>query len=70
MSENYLKQNIDILNLSHKTIDLLKENKISKLKQLTMKTKTNLKELGLDNYEINKINIELQLLGLGLKGSI
>lgn len=34
------------------------------------KTKTNLKEIKVDGKEINKIDIELQLIGLNLKGSL
>ena len=49
---------------------MLKENNIKKISQLVKKSRTNLKELGLDNFEITKIDIELQLLGLGLKGSL
>ncbi len=70
MSEKYIEQNIDRLDISCKTIDMLKENNIKKISQLVKKSRTNLKELGLDNFEITKIDIELQLLGLGLKGSL
>lgn len=70
MSEKYIEQNIDRLDISCKTIDMLKENNIKKIFQLVKKSRTNLKELGLDNFEITKIDIELQLLGLGLKGSL
>ena len=70
MSEKYIEQNIDRLDISCKTIDMLKENNIKKISQLVKKSRTNLKELGLDNFEITKIDIELQLLGVGLKGSL
>lgn len=70
MSEKYIEQNIDRLDIFCKTIDMLKENNIKKISQLVKKSRTNLKELGLDNFEITKIDIELQLLGLGLKGSL
>ena len=70
MSEEDIEQSIDRLDISCKTIDMLKENNIKKISQLVKKSRTNLKELGLDNFEITKIDIELQLLGLGLKGSL
>lgn len=70
MENKYVTQNIDRLEISCKIIDLLKLNKITKISQLAKKTSNDLRELGLENQEINKINIELQLLGLSLKGSL
>lgn len=67
MSNKYLEQNIDRLDIPSKAIDMLKENKITKIKQLCDKTKTNLKNLGLNSVEIDKLVIELQLLGLNIK---
>lgn len=45
MNEKILNENIDRLNISCKTIELLKQNKITKIKQLCNKTKTYLKIL-------------------------
>lgn len=70
MENKYVSQNIDRLDISCNTIDLLKSKQILKISQLINKTRTNLKEIGLESYEINKIDIELQLLGLSLKGSL
>lgn len=70
MENKYVTQNIDILEISCKIINLLKSNKITKISQLAKKTSNDLRKLGLENQEINKINIELQLLGLSLKGSL
>lgn len=70
MENKYDNQNVDILDISCRIIDILKDNKIKKLSQLAKKSKSYLRELGLENQEINKIDIELQLLGLSLKGSI
>lgn len=67
MNNKYLEQNIDRLDIPSKAIDLLKENKIIKIKQLCDKTKTNLKDLGLKSVEIDKLVIELQLLGLNIR---
>ena len=66
MSSKYLKQSIDRLDIPTKAIDLLKKNGIEKIEQLCDKTKTYLKNLGLNSVEINKLEIELQLLGLNI----
>lgn len=66
MSSKYLKQSIDRLDIPTKAIDLLKKNGIEKIEQLCDKTKTDLKKLGLNSVEINKLEIELQLLGLNI----
>lgn len=67
MDNKYLEQSIDRLDIPSKIINLLKDNKIVKIKQLCNKTKTNLKDLGLNSIEIEKLMIELQLLGLNIK---
>ena len=48
-------------------IEVLKSNNVKTLGQLSNKTRTDLRNYGFEHYEINKIDIELQLLGLGLK---
>ena len=48
---------------SNMLIDLL----FYKRKDLSNNSKSDLRKLGFENFEINKIDIELQLLGLGLK---
>lgn len=70
MKKEFEKQNIEQLNISNATIKILKENKIIKIGQLCKKTKTDLKKMNLSNSEVNKIDIELQLLGLVLKGTL
>lgn len=67
MNNKYLEQNVDRLDMPTRAIELLKENNIIKIKQLCDKTKTNLKDLGLNSLEIDKLVIELQLLGLNIK---
>ncbi len=69
MSNKYLTQNIDRLDIPTKAIDLLKENGIEKIEQLCDKTKTYLKKLGLNSVEIDKLVIELQLLGLNINSN-
>lgn len=69
MEEKYTKQSIDrFLFIKEDKLNTLKSNDVKTLGQLSNKTRTDLKNYGFEHYEINKIDIELQLLGLGLKG--
>ena len=54
-----MEKNIEKLKLNEELIKLLKKNKINKIKQLSNKTKAQLKE----------IEIKLQLEGFDLKGN-
>lgn len=65
-----LAQSIDRLDVSDKAINKLKENNIKTLGQLCRKSKTDLKDINLVQVDINKIQIQLQLLGLNLKGGL
>lgn len=68
MEEKYKKQSIDRFEfIKQDMIDTLKGNNVETLGQLANKTRTDLKNYGFEHFEINKIDIELQLLGLGLK---
>lgn len=67
MDEKILKQNIERLDISDNAINILKENKIKTSGGLCKKSKSDLRELNIIQYDINKIEIELQLLGLDLK---
>lgn len=58
MENKYISQNIDRLDISCKTIDLLKSKKITKISQLLKKTRSNLNELEFESFKINKIDIE------------
>lgn len=62
-----LDENIEKLKLDIEIVKILKKNKIVKIRQLTNKTKTKLKEIGLVGYQISEIEIKLQLEGLDLK---
>lgn len=68
MYNKYEEQNVDRLEIPCNSINLLKENNIKKLGDLSKYTRTNLKDMGLLQNEVAKINVELELLGLGLKG--
>ena len=62
-----LEKQIEELQLNAEINKVLKKNKIIKVKQLTNKTKTQLKEIGLLGYQISEIEIKLQLMGYDLK---
>ena len=66
----YIKQSIERLDIPVSEIDILKENNIMTLGNLSNYTKTDLKNINIPTNNINKIEIELQLLGLNLKGNI
>lgn len=68
MKEKYKVQSIDrFLFIDEERLEKLKQDNVKTLGQLSEKTRTALKNYGFQNNEINKIDIELQLLGLGLK---
>jgi DNA-directed RNA polymerase alpha subunit len=64
----YLKQSIDTLEVNRNVIDTLKKNNINTLGELSTYRKSELKGFGLLTSEVNEI--ELELLGLSLKGSL
>ena len=68
--DKVLKQSIERIDINVCIINLLKENGIKTIKDLCGKSKMDLRELTLSIQEINKIQIELQLLGLNLKGGL
>ncbi len=70
MNDKILVQSIDRLDISDKVINKLKDNNIKTLGKLCGKSKTDLKDLDIVQADINKIQIQLQLLGLNLKGGL
>ena len=66
----YIKQNIERLDIPVSEIEILKQNNITTLGNLCDYTKTDLKAFKLKQNSISKIQIELQLLGLNLKGGL
>lgn len=70
INDKILVQSIDRLDVSDKVIATLKTNNIKTLGQLCRNTKTDLKGIDLLQIDINKIQIQLQLLGLNLKGGL
>ena len=71
MQENkYYKQYVDRLDVNVNVIDKLKGNKITTLGALSNYKKSDLRNFGIDGTDINKIETELELLGLSLKDSL
>ncbi len=68
MYEKLKKQSIDRLDISNNANDILKENKILTLGEICKKNKKELKNYGLSLDIIKEIELELQLIGLSLKG--
>ena len=69
-NNKYFKQFVDRLDVNQKALDTLKENEITTLGKLSKYKKSQLKDMGLLQNEINKIEVELELLGLTLKDSL
>ena len=62
------KQSIDRFTfISEKHLNILKDNNIKTLWQLSNITRTNLSNYGFENAQINEIDFELGKLGMGLK---
>lgn len=69
--EGLLKnQSIDKLDISENIIKKLKNNEIDTLEKLCKQTRTNLKKIGIEQFEAKSIDIQLQLIGLSLTGSL
>lgn len=70
MEEKLKKQSIDRLDIADSIIEKLKNNKIDTLGKLCKQSKTDLKEIGIEQFEAKSIDIELQLMGLSLNGTL
>lgn len=69
-TNKYFNQYIDRLDVNQNALDKLKANEIITLGKLSSYKKSQLKDFGLQSNDINKIQVELELLGLALKGSL
>ena len=70
MEEKLKKQSIDRLDIADSIIEKLKNNKIDTLGKLCKQSKADLKEIGIEQFEAKSIDIELQLMGLSLNGTL
>lgn len=64
-----LEEDIEKLGLNEKINQILITNNILKVKELSNKTKTKLKSIGLVRNQISEVEVRLQLTGLDLKGN-
>lgn len=69
MEDKIKQQNIQRLDISDNTINILNQNKISNIGQLCRRSEENLKSFAIESNEIEKIEMELQLLGLRIRNS-
>lgn len=69
MEDKIKVQDIQRLDISDNAINILNENKINTIGKLCRKSKADLKNLGLLPNEANKVEVELELIGLNLKNS-
>lgn len=67
MKNEYLSKKIDIIDIPKEIKELLNQNEVITIEDLCSKTKTDLKNMRLSFSEINKIQVEVQLLGLNLQ---
>lgn len=68
--EKYREQKIDRLDVDCEIIETLKNNEITTIGDLCQKSKKDFREMAIETNDINKIYVELQLLGLNLKGAL
>ena len=65
----YEKQSINrFLFLNDNQIESMKNNHINTLGELSNKSKNELRTIGFDNNDVDEIEVELQRLGMGLRG--
>ena len=70
MSEKMENQWIQRLDVPAKLLDMLNDNEVKTLGQLSKMSRKDLVNLGMEQSESNHIEIELELCGLSLKGSL
>lgn len=70
MEEKLKRQSIYRLDVPDKILQKLTDNHIETLGQLCQKSRSDLKKIGIEPYEAKELDIELQLNGLYLNGSL
>ena len=70
MSKKMENQWIQRLDVPSKLLDMLNDNEIKTLGQLSKMSRRDLVNLGMEQNETKQIEIELVLCGLSLKGSL
>lgn len=70
MLEQKLLKKIEVLSLNQDITKTLENNNIIIIKDLWEKTRTNLKNINLNDAQINQIIIKLQLFGIDLNKKV
>lgn len=70
INEKYDEQSIRRLDIKDEILNKLEDKKINTLGKLCRRSKSDLKKVDLNQKEIEKVEIELQLMGLNLKNSL
>ena len=70
MSEKMENQWIQRLDVTSKLLDMLNDNEIKTLGQVSKMSRRDLVNLGMEQNETKQIEIELELCRLSLKGSL
>lgn len=70
MEQKLRNQSINRLDVNDNILNVLKEKEIDTIEKLCSKSKTDLKNIGLLPNESNKVELELQLMGLNLRNSL
>lgn len=70
MEEKLKSQSIRRLDVKDNVLEILEYNNVQNLGKLCGKSKSDLKKLDLTLNQINKIEVEMQLLGLNLRNSL
>lgn len=70
LNEKLLSQSINRIEISDAATAILNQNEINTLRDLCGKSKKDLKKIEITQKEIDRIDIDLQLIGLRLKNSL
>jgi len=70
MDNKLFEQSISRLNMDDYLVNILAQNNITTLGQLSSKSKKQIKSFGIEQGVVNKIEIELELLGMCFKNSL
>ena len=70
MEQKLKNQSINRLDVNDNILNVLMDKEIDTIGKLCSKNKTDLKNMGLLPNESNKIEVELQLMGLNLRNSL
>jgi len=70
MKDKLINQSINRLNMDDYLVDIFEKEDIKTLGELSRKSKKEIKSYGIRQETVNKLEIELELLGLCFKNSL